>query len=227
MPLHFITPSRHLTLCALAATVALAGCANMSETQQDTTKGAVIGAVAGAALGAATGGSKGASKGAVLGAGAGAIGGYVWSKKMQEQKAAMEQATKGTGIDVSQTADNRLKLNVPADAGFAVGRYAVNPTLAGVLDQLAGSLQQNTVTRVEIVGHTDNTGSDAVNNPLSVDRANSARDYLVARGVEATRFTTAGRGSREPVADNNSVDGRAMNRRVEIYVAEPSAPARM
>jgi outer membrane protein OmpA-like peptidoglycan-associated protein len=144
---------------------------------------------------------------------------------MQDQKVAMETATQGTGIAVSQTTDNRLKLDVPADAGFAVGRSAVSPTLAGVLEKFAGTLQQNPVTLVSIVGHTDNTGSDAVNNPLSVDRANSARDYLVARGVASTRFSTEGRGSREPVADNATADGRARNRRVEIYVAEPAAPA--
>lgn len=216
---------RSLALTTLAATIALGGCANMTETQQDTTKGAAIGAAAGAVLGAITGGSKSAAKGAVLGAGAGALGGYVWSKKMQEQKAAMEQATQGTGIGVSQTADNRLKLDVPADAGFAVGRSTVSPTLAGVLDKFAGTLQQNPVTQVSILGHTDNTGSDAINNPLSVDRANSARDYLVARGVAPTRFTTDGRGSREPVADNSTNDGRAKNRRVEIFVAEPATTA--
>ncbi|WP_372660086.1 OmpA family protein, partial [Hydrogenophaga sp.] len=63
--------------------------------------------------------------------------------------------------------------------------------------------------------------SDAINEPLSVDRANSARDYLIARGVSSTRFATEGRGSREPVADNGTAQGRAQNRRVEIYVAEP------
>ena len=144
---------------------------------------------------------------------------------MQEQKAAMEKATQGTGIGVSQTADNRLKLDVPADAGFAVGRSTINPTLAGVLNQFAGTLQQNTVTQVSIIGHTDNTGSDAINNPLSLDRANSARDYLVGRGVAATRFATEGRGSREPVADNATAEGRAKNRRIEIYVAEPATTA--
>lgn len=216
---------RSLSLTTLAATIALAGCANMTQTQQDTTKGAAIGAAAGAVLGAITGGSKSAAKGAVLGAGAGALGGYVWSKKMQEQKAAMEQATQGTGIGVSQTADNRLKLDVPADAGFAVGRSTVSPTLAGVLDKFGATLQQNPVTQVSILGHTDNTGGDAINNPLSVDRANSARDYLVARGVAPARFTTDGRGSREPVADNSTNDGRAKNRRVEIFVAEPATTA--
>lgn len=216
------TFTRGLSVSALAAAIALSGCANMTETQSDTAKGAGIGAVAGAVLGGLTGGSKGATQGAVLGAGAGALGGYIWSKKMQDQKAAMEQATAGTGIGVSQTADNRLKLDIPADAGFASGRSTISPTLGGVLTKFAGTLQQNTVTQVAIIGHTDNTGSDAINNPLSVDRANATRDYLVSRGVSSGRFTTDGRGSREPVADNSTAAGRAANRRVEIFVAEPA-----
>ena len=217
--------TRGLTVTTLVAALALSGCANMSETQQDSAKGAGIGAVAGVLLGAATGGSKGAAKGAVIGAGAGALGGYIWSTRMQEQKRQMEAATAGTGIGVSQTADNRLKLDVPADAGFAVGRSTVSPTLQGVLNQFAGTLNANPVTAIAIVGHTDSTGSDAVNNPLSFDRANATRDYLVARGVSAARFATDGRGSREPVADNGTAQGRAMNRRVEIYVAEPASTA--
>ncbi len=217
--------TRGLTFTTLAAAIALAGCANMSETQSDSAKGAGIGAVGGAVLGGLMGGSKGATQGAVLGAGAGALGGYIWSTRMQEQKRAMEQATQGTGIGVSQTADNRLKLDVPADAGFATGRSAVNPTLAGVLNQFATTLQSNQLTQVAIIGHTDSTGSDAINNPLSFDRANATRDYLVGRGVSASRFTTDGRGSREPVADNATTQGRAANRRVEIYVAEPAQAA--
>ena len=74
-----------------------------------------------------------------------------------------------------------------------------------------------------IVGHTDNTGSDSINNPLSIDRADAARDYLVSRGVARNRIMTDGRGSREPVADNGSQQGRDKNRRVEIYVAEQVA----
>lgn len=102
-----------LTSLTLAAFV-LTGCANMSETQQGTAKGAGIGAVAGAVIGAATGGSKGAATGAVLGGAVGAGGGYLWSQRMQQQKAAMEQATAGTGVAVTQTADNRLKLDIPS-----------------------------------------------------------------------------------------------------------------
>ena len=114
---HLTHFTRGLTVTAIAAAMALSGCANMSETQTDSAKGAGIGALAGVLLGAATGGSKGAAKGAVIGAGAGALGGYIWSTKMQEQKRAMEAATAGTGIGVSQTADNRLKL-------FSVGKVS-------------------------------------------------------------------------------------------------------
>ena len=207
---------------AAVALAGLSGCANMSETQQGTAKGAGIGALAGAVLGAATGGSRGAATGAILGGAVGAGGGYIWSKKMQDQKAAMEQATAGTGVAVSQTADNRLKLDIPSDVSFDVGRSAIKSNFAPVLTQFASSLNQNPITAVTIIGHTDTTGTDAINNPLSVDRANSARDYLVGRGVAAQRIATDGRGSRESIADNSSVQGRAKNRRVEIYVAEPA-----
>ena len=213
-----------ISLTAVALTVGgLSGCANMNETQQDTAKGAGLGAVAGALIGAATGGSKGAAQGAVLGGAVGAGGGYIWSKKMQDQKAAMERATAGTGVAVSQTADNRLKLDIPSDVSFDVGRSAIKSNFAPVLNHFATSLNQNPVTTVTIIGHTDSTGSDAINNPLSVDRADAARDYLVSRGVARTRIVTDGRGSREPVADNNTQQGRDKNRRVEIYVAEQVA----
>ncbi len=206
----------------LAVAVVLSGCANMSDTQRTTAQGAGIGAVAGAVIGAAAGGSRGAATGAVVGAGAGAVGGYIWSQRMEQQKQQMEQATRGTGIDVVKTADNRLKLNIPSDAGFDTGRADIRPTLAPVLDSFAQGLRQNPGARVQIIGHTDSTGSDAVNNPLSVNRAASTRDYIVARGVSSGVITIDGRGSREPVAGNDSAAGRAQNRRVEIFMAEPA-----
>ena len=210
-----------LVLSAVAAV--LAGCANMTETQKGTASGAGIGAIAGGVIGAATAGgnrSKSATTGAAAGAALGALGGYIWSKKMEEQRAKMEQASQGTGIDVSKTADNRLKLNIPADAGFDVGRSEIKPALGGVLTKFSSTLNEHTVTAISIVGHTDNTGSDAVNNPLSIQRANATRDFLMARGVAMNRITTAGRGEREPIASNDSDAGRAQNRRVEIFIAE-------
>jgi outer membrane protein OmpA-like peptidoglycan-associated protein len=201
----------------------LSGCANMNETQRTTGTGAAIGAVAGGIIGAATaGGHKGrsAATGAAVGAAIGAGGGYLWSRHMQEQKAAMEQATQGTGVSVSQTADNQLKLDIPSDISFDTGRYDIKPALRPILDRFAATLNQNPVTRVAIIGHTDSTGSDAINNPLSVNRAAATRDYLTVRGVAASRIAIDGRGSREPIASNAIAAGRAMNRRVEIFVAE-------
>jgi outer membrane protein OmpA-like peptidoglycan-associated protein len=203
----------------------LSGCANMTESQKTTGTGAGIGAVAGAVIGAATaGGNKGksAATGAAIGAAVGAGGGYMWSKHMEKQKAEMEQATEGTGVSVSQTADNQLKLDIPSDVSFDTNRYEIKSNLRPILDRFATTLNQNPVTMVTIIGHTDSTGTDAINNPLSVNRAASTRDYLVARGVATNRIAIDGRGSREPIADNNTLDGRAKNRRVEIFVAEPA-----
>ena len=202
----------------------IAGCANMTETQKTTGTGAAIGAVAGAAVGAATGGGGGkrVATGAAVGAAVGAGGGYLWSKHMERQKAAMEEATRGTGINVSRTNDDRLKLDVPSDFSFDTGRYDIKPNMRPVLDRFATTLNENPVTAVTIIGHTDSTGTDAINNPLSVNRADATRDYLAARGVNSGRMTIDGRGSREPIADNSTVSGRAMNRRVEIFVAEPA-----
>ena len=172
--------------------------------------------MAGAVVGAATGGKAGT--GAVVGGALGAIAGNLWSKRMEDKRVAMERATQGTGIDVARTTNNELKVNVPSDFSFDVGRAAVKPAMHPVLDQFAQGLDPN--MRVRIVGHTDSTGSDAVNNPLSVDRANSVRDYLAARGVSPTRVETAGRGEQQPVADNGTDAGRGQNRRVEIFLRE-------
>lgn len=206
----------------LAVALVLGGCANMTETQRGTAQGAGIGAAAGAVLGALTGGSKGATTGAVLGAGVGAVGGHIWSTRMEEQRRQMETSTQGTGVEVTRTADNQLKLNIPSDVSFDVGRADIKPNFRSVLDTFAQGLVQTPNARVVIIGHTDSTGTDAINNPLSVNRAASTRDYLVARGARAGAIGIDGRGSREPIADNNTATGRAANRRVEIFMAEPA-----
>jgi outer membrane protein OmpA-like peptidoglycan-associated protein len=213
---------RLIAACTAVAVAALAGgCANMTEQQQTTAKGAGIGAAAGAVIGGIAGGGRGAAAGAAIGAAAGGVGGYLWSQKMEEQKRSMEQATQGTGVTVTQTADNQLKLEVPSDVSFDVGRADIKPNLRPILDRFAQELVANPAATVRIVGHTDSTGSDAVNNPLSVNRAASVRDYVATRGVAAQRIAIDGRGSREPIADNSTEAGRARNRRVEIFVGEP------
>ncbi|MBX3629382.1 MAG: OmpA family protein [Nitrosomonas sp.] len=208
-------------IIAVTAGLIFSGCANMSETQRTTGQGAFAGAAAGALIGGLAGDGKGAAIGAAAGTAAGALAGYAWSQHMEEQKRQMEAATAGTGVQVSQTADNRLKLEIPSDITFDTGLAQIKPGMRPILDSFAATLLQNPNTLVTIIGHTDSSGSDAINNPLSVNRAASTRDYLVQRGVPYQRIQIDGRGSHAPVASNDTPAGRAMNRRVEIYVVEP------
>ena len=210
---------RKYLITSVAAVVILAtGCAEMSDTQRRTATGAGVGALAGAVLSSATGGRAGT--GAVVGAGVGALGTYIWSQNMERQKREMEQATQGTGIAVTQTQDNQLKLDIPSDISFAVGRSDIQSNFAPVLDRFAEGLRNNPNTDVRIIGHTDNTGSDAINNPLSLDRAASTRNYLTGRGIDGRRISIEGMGERQPIATNDTAQGRSRNRRVEIYVGE-------
>ncbi len=210
-------------VCGLVTVLAVTGCANMTETQRGTTAGAGIGAGLGGLIGAVSGGGGGGrtATGAVIGGALGAIVGNVWSSRMEEQKRAMEQATEGTGVEVSQTADNQLKLAIPSDISFDTGKADIKPNFRPILDHFATTLTSNPATFVTIIGHTDDTGTDAINDPLSLQRASRARDYLTVRGVAPTRFTVAGHGSHEPVVENTTAANRAKNRRVEIFVAEP------
>lgn len=215
---------KHLAItsltCISLVVGGFAGCANMTQTQKDTAIGAGVGAAAGAVIGGATSGSRGAATGAVLGGVVGAGGGYLWSTRMRNQKAAMEQVTAGTPVAVTQTPDNRIRLDIPSDLSFDMGSAVIKPSFTPVLDRFATNLSQHPESTVNIVGHTDSSGSETLNNALSVARAEAVRDYLVSRGIARSRIVTAGRGSREPVADNSTQLGRDKNRRVEIYVGE-------
>lgn len=197
----------------LAGLIGLAGCDTMTPEQRSATTGAVIGAVAGQVIG-------GDTRGTAIGAALGGLGGYIWSRQMEDKKRQMERATAGTGTVVAQTADNQLRLSIPSDISFASGQDEIAPRLMPILDQFAQGLNQQPAMEVRIVGHTDSTGSDAINLPLSVQRAQSARDYLVSRGVAASRISIDGRGAREPIADNSTEAGRARNRRIDIFLAE-------
>lgn len=215
----FASSSRTLIFSLSAVAVLVGGCADMTPAQRSAAIGGGLGALAGVAIGDST-------QSAAIGAGVGALGGYIWSTKMAEKKAAMERATAGTGVAVTQTPDNQLKLNIPSDISFDTGRADIKSNLRPILDQFAQGLNNQPNTEIRIIGHTDSTGSDAVNNPLSINRAASARDYLVSRGVDGRRIQIDGRGSREPIADNNSAAGRANNRRIEIFLAERSGMQR-
>ncbi|WP_457424485.1 OmpA family protein [Roseateles sp. P5_E7] len=215
------TPSsslRRVGVVALAAALAFtAGCSSMSERERGTAQGAGAGAVAGAVIGSMTGGSTGRS--AAIGGVVGAVAGNLWSKHMEDKREALARASQGTGVEVARTDDNRLKLNVPSDVSFDTGRADIRPQMRPVLDEIGRNLDAN--VRVTVVGHTDSTGSDQINDPLSRERALAVRDYLGARGVSSSRVSITGRGSHEPVASNDTDAGRAANRRVEIFLSEP------
>ena len=204
-----------------AIALVLGGCESMSPREKGTAVGAGVGAVAGAAVGSATGGKAGT--GAAIGGVLGAVAGNLWSKRQEDRRIAMEQATQGTGVAVTRTADNQLKVNIPSDVSFDTGSATIKPQMRAVLDPFAASLKDDPKAQLTIVGHTDSTGSEVMNNPLSVQRAQSVRDYLSSRGVATNRVLTEGRGEREPVSDNTTDAGRAKNRRVEILLREPAA----
>ncbi|MDH0201490.1 OmpA family protein [Comamonas aquatica] len=203
---------------ALATAVALTGCETMTDTQRNTALGVGIGALAGAGIAKATGGKAGT--GALIGAAVGGVGTYIWSANMERQRQELEAATRGTGVTVSRTADNQLQLAIPSDISFDSNSATIKSQFRPVLNSFANSLRRNPGTHVVIVGHTDSTGGAHINDPLSLNRANAARDYIFNQGVRGPRIQTEGRGAREPVASNESAWGRAKNRRIDIFVAQ-------
>lgn len=161
----------------------------------------------------------------MIGGALGALGTYMWSAQMEEQKRAMEESTQGTGVEVVRTNENLLMLDIPSDISFDVNKAEIRSDFQPILERFAQTLVANPASSVQIIGHTDSTGSDAINDPLSINRAANTRNYLTARGVPQSRIQIDGRGSRDPVADNSTVSGRAKNRRVEIYVGESARAA--
>lgn len=204
---------------ALAALL-VAGCATNPETgQRETTqtgRGAAIGAAAGAVLGGVSGGDRGQR--AAIGAAAGAAIGAGVGKYMQNQEDKLRQQTAGTGVEVSRQGDNVI-LNMPGHVTFATESAQITPAFHSTLDQVASTIAEYQDTRVQINGHTDSTGSDSYNQQLSERRAQSVASYLSSRGVASNRMSIAGYGETQPVASNDTADGRQQNRRVEIILS--------
>ena len=151
--------ARQAVVTAVAVALLVAGCAGMDDTQRRTAAGAGIGAAVGAALGGNAAGGKGVRNGALIGGAIAGIGTYIWSRQMEEQKRAMEEATAGTGVQVTQTRENLLQLDIPSDISFRVNSAAILPNFQPILDRFAQTLVANPATTVQIVGHTDSTGT--------------------------------------------------------------------
>ncbi len=148
-----------------------------------------------------------------------------WSPQMETAERQIHAAVSGTDATVTRTTDQRLWVTVPGDLAFQPSRSALKPAATALLDKIVLALRNVPGAEVRIVGHTDTSGSAAGNDALSLDRAASTRDWLVARGLSPVRLSVAGRGSRDPVAGNDSESGRASNRRVELLIGEPARPA--
>jgi len=193
----------------------IAGCADMG-TGGRTATGAGAGAALGAGLGALLGdSSEAAAIGAGIGAVAGGIVGYNWSGIKND---VQESGATSLGVDVTEMPDGTLKVNIPSNVSFDTGKYQLKPELLPVLDSVARALIQHPEVRAKSIGHTDSTGSLQVNQTLSVNRANAVTNYLRQQGVSGAVLSSEGRGPNEPIADNSTAEGRAMNRRVELYL---------
>ncbi|EAP75494.1 OmpA domain protein [Roseovarius nubinhibens ISM] len=178
-------------------------------------QGALIGGVVGAITGAAASDKKG--KGAVIGGAIGALGGAAIGNALDKQAAELERDLNNDSVTVNNTGD-RLIVTMPQDILFAIDSSTVNSGLRGDLLTVARSLQSYPDTTVQVVGHTDNTGSAAHNQALSERRANAVADVLMNGGVAFSRIQTYGRGEDQPLASNLTAEGRAQNRRVEIVI---------
>ncbi|HET7792064.1 MAG TPA: OmpA family protein [Rhizobacter sp.] len=152
-------------------------------------------------------------------------GSRTWSPQMEAAERQLHSALGGTGVSVAKTTDERLWITLPGDLSFEPNRSALKPGATAVLDKIVVALRSVPMADLRIVGHTDSKGAAAANDALSLDRAASTRDWLVARGMSPVRIAVAGRGSRDPVASNDDEAGRAANRRVEILVGDKTKPA--
>ena len=150
---------------------------------------------------------------------------YVWSASMEAKRVAVERASADSGIAVLRTTDNQLQINVPSDFSFDTDSAAIKPAMRPVLDQVAQDLEIASMSQmlILVVGHTDSRGTSTVNEALSRARALSVRKYLEGKGVASARIAVEGHGEREPLVDNGQSYGRALNRRVEIFLREPGA----
>ncbi len=202
----------------IIATLPLAACTTNPETGNKRISKTVIGGAAGALggylLGDLIGGRRDRTE-KILGAGIGAVAGAGAGYYMDEQEKKLRRQTAGTGVGVTREGDE-LVLDMPSEITFATGSANLDPAFRATLDKVAQTLTEYEKTYVDVMGHTDSTGSDAFNQTLSEQRSSSVASYLTQKGVQSARLATKGYGESQPRASNTTEEGRAANRRVEI-----------
>lgn len=202
-------------ILSLVAACFMSACATDPYTGENkvakTAWGTGIGAAAGAGIGALIGGEKGALIGAGIGGATGAAaGGY-----MDIQASKLRQKLTGTGVQVARDGDN-VRLIMPNSITFNTNESTIKTSANSVLDSVALVAKEYDKTRLQVVGYTDSTGNDKINQPLSERRAAAVANYLALRGVQGSRISSYGAGSSNPIASNATTEGKAQNRRVEI-----------
>ncbi|MEJ2186151.1 MAG: OmpA family protein [Gemmatimonadota bacterium] len=207
-------PGRAVTLAALAAMLVstTSACASLNRKE----KGAAIGAAAGAAVGGIIGNqtgstARGAIIGAVVGGAAGAIIGHQMDQQAKELKVAIP------GAEVTRVGEGMV-VTFPSGLLYDFDSSAIRPDAAQNLKVLAQSLEKYSNEDLLIVGHTDAVGSEQYNQQLSLRRADAAAQYLEGQGVAASRIRTTGKGETEPIASNETAEGRQLNRRIEVAI---------
>ncbi|MGC1270548.1 MAG: OmpA family protein [Croceibacterium sp.] len=207
-----------ISLIAGVSLMGVSACVTDPNTGEQKISRTAIGGVGGAGLGYLLGGLIGGKTARIVGAGlGGAAGGYV-GYRMDQQIKELKESTAGSGVDVTQTPDGSgILVNLP-DVTFPVNSTEISPGFRSTLDNVAQSMVTYPNSLVDVMGHTDSTGSDSYNLDLSRRRAEAVGNYLVMRGISRARVATIGYGEQYPVADNTTEAGRAKNRRVEIRI---------
>ncbi|QPM91582.1 OmpA family protein [Pseudooceanicola algae] len=197
-----------------SAMILLAACENPDDGYRNTRTGAGTGALVGGALGAIVSDDQG--KGAAIGAILGSAAGAAYGSSLDKQEAALRNDL-GNNVQITNTGD-RLIVTMPQDILFATDSATLRSDLTADLRTVAQSLNEYPNTRVQVIGHTDNTGDANYNLSLSQRRAASVSNTLISYGVSSSRLQPIGRGEDQPRADNLTAEGRAQNRRVDIVI---------
>ena len=187
----------------------------MSKTLKGGILGGLGGAAGGAVLGRVIGGKSGTAKGAILGAAIGGAGGALIGRKMDKQAAELRRDLEGATVE---RVGEGIKITFASGILFASNSSTLTSAATGNIDELATTLQKYADTNITIDGHTDSSGSDAINQPLSQRRAQAVANELTSKGVDNSRITATGYGSSQPVAPNTTEAGKAANRRVEVAI---------
>ena len=203
-------------LAVASLVLCLSACAD--DPNHDAYRGAAIGAIAGGLLGHAVGNENGKYVGAAVGAMAGAGVGVYMDKQRKELEKQLATEAARKELQITQLKDGSLKVGVASDASFDVGSAQLKPQALNTFSKIAGILSTYDQTVIHVVGHTDSTGSDELNQSLSERRAASVASYLSEQGVPANRVRQEGRGKREPIASNKTKEGQRQNRRVDIVI---------